>query len=362
MNWRSSVASRKQVPVSALKEVANLLKADAEWSEVATILMSPNRGSRSVHLAIFIDPFLDLLLDGRKTVESRFSAVRFPPYGQVARGDLVILKRSGGPVVGICEIGAAWFYRLDPDSWRTIRLEFTHALCAEQPDFWSSRESAEFATLMYVSRAKRLPPVNWPKRDRRGWVVVHSGRPKAINGGRMKQTVIAFSGAIASGKSTLSEAVALSLGCQRVSFGAYIRYVARTRGLGDSREMLQAIGEELVGRDPEALCRNVLAQVSWLPGEQLVVDGVRHISVVDALERLVSPGHLRLVHLVTPPAKRASRLDARQERGDLTRYDAHTTEHDVHNGLAERADLVVDGARAIESAIEQVTQWAAALP
>lgn len=349
--------------VSPLSDVARLLRTDPEWSEHARALTERETPGHSVHLAVFVQPFLDLVLSGKKTVESRFSVVRFPPYGQVARGDLVLLKESGGPVVGVCEVGAAWFYRLDVESWRTIRREFARAICAENPEFWRARERAEFATLMYVTRAKRLPPVRWPKRDRRGWVIVrtaHGGQPF---GGSMRNTVFAFSGEIASGKSTLSEAVAQSLGCPRVSFGNYIRAEATRLGLPDDRRTLQDIGRELVVKDPEGLCRGVLAQAGWIPGGTLIVDGVRHVEIAEVLRRLVSPSVFRLVHVAASASVRSERLVSRGENAvDLQVFDAHSTERDVRDRLRELSDLQVDGEQPLEVAIEEVSRWAVALP
>ena len=48
------------------------------------------------HLAIFTPPFLDLILEGRKTVEGRFSKVRCAPFGVVQEGDVVNIDMSIG--------------------------------------------------------------------------------------------------------------------------------------------------------------------------------------------------------------------------------------------------------------------------
>jgi hypothetical protein len=130
--------------------------------------------SFGVHLAIFNEPYLRYVLDGTKTVESRFSVNRCPPYSRVTRGDLLLLKRAGGPVMGICAVGAVQFYNLDPASWQQIRRDYTTALCAQDPDFWAAREAAAYATLMQVSNARNIPPFEFPKKDRRGWVVLRS--------------------------------------------------------------------------------------------------------------------------------------------------------------------------------------------
>ncbi|HEX3426395.1 MAG TPA: ASCH domain-containing protein [Acidimicrobiales bacterium] len=125
----------------------------------------------SLHLAVLIEPYLSFILDGQKTVESRFSIRAMPPYRRVERGDIVLLKESGGPIVGAFTAAAVWFYELDADSWSDLRREFAEALCA-QAGFWEARETAAFATLIRISEARKVPPMRVPKRDRRAWVVL----------------------------------------------------------------------------------------------------------------------------------------------------------------------------------------------
>jgi hypothetical protein len=133
-----------------------------------------------LHLAVFVEPYLDHVLAGRKTVESRFSAHRLPPFGQLQRGDVLLLKRAGGPVVGICRVGGVWFYRLEPNSWSEIRGRFGPQLCVNDDQFWQDRRYASYATLMQLEDVRTLDPVQIPKRDRRGWVVL------APRGGQME--------------------------------------------------------------------------------------------------------------------------------------------------------------------------------
>lgn len=126
----------------------------------------------TLHLAVLVEPYLQFILDGQKTIESRFSSRRCAPYERVSRGDVVLLKRVSGPIVGICQVADAWFYKLDPQSWRGIREEFARALCAQDPTFWETRQSASYATLMRVARVRPIEPIDCAKRDRRGWVVI----------------------------------------------------------------------------------------------------------------------------------------------------------------------------------------------
>ena len=127
-----------------------------------------------IHLAVFIEPFLTYLLDGTKTVESRFSVNRSAPYGKVCSGDVILLKQSSGPVVGMARVRTVWSYRLDEASLRFIRGRFETALRVQDPGFWEQKRTAAFATLMGIHRVITIDPVAWEKRDRRGWVVVRS--------------------------------------------------------------------------------------------------------------------------------------------------------------------------------------------
>ena len=158
----------------SLEVIKRELSRDAYWSGRLAAVVNGDQAF-SVHLGIFVQPYLEYVLTGRKTIESRFAAVRCAPYGRVSKGDVLILKESGGPVRGICEIGDTWYYRLDPGSWKDIRREFAEALCAQDPGFWETRKHATYATLMQVRRPRSIAATRWSKSDRRGWVVVAQG-------------------------------------------------------------------------------------------------------------------------------------------------------------------------------------------
>jgi len=140
------------------------------------------RAPFGVHLAIFVEPYLEHVLAGRKTVESRFSIRPQAPYRAVSPGDVLLLKHSGGPVVGLCRVTDAWFYRLDPATWSSIRRDFTEELCAQDPAFWEARARAEYATLLRVGDVRRIPALTCDKRDRRGWVVLRQRNVQATLG------------------------------------------------------------------------------------------------------------------------------------------------------------------------------------
>jgi hypothetical protein len=154
-------------------ELLLAVQGDLFWESYLQQLRTPSSTTFTLHLAILVEPYLQFILEGKKTVESRFSTRRFAPYNRVEKGDVVLLKQSSGPIVGVCQVSYAWFYELDPESWRTIKKDFAVAICAQDPNFWEQRESASFATLMRIENVKSISPIKFIKRDRRGWVILH---------------------------------------------------------------------------------------------------------------------------------------------------------------------------------------------
>lgn len=154
-------------------ELLSAVRGDIFWESYLKPLQLPELPTFTLHLAILVEPYLQFILDGKKTVESRFSTRKFAPYNRVEKGDVVLLKQSSGPIVGICQVSYVWFYQLEPESWRTIKESFATAICAQDPDFWKQREAASFATLMRIQNVKSIEPIKFVKRDRRGWVVLH---------------------------------------------------------------------------------------------------------------------------------------------------------------------------------------------
>lgn len=141
--------------------------------------MIQDKAPFGLHLAVLVEPYLRYILEGKKTVESRFSERRIAPYGNVQRDDVILLKRSGGPILGLCQVSNRWYYELDPPSWNEIRIEFSKMLCAQDPEFWRQRASAEFATLISLRNVLKIQPIKYSKNDRRGWVVMKPGRKQA---------------------------------------------------------------------------------------------------------------------------------------------------------------------------------------
>jgi hypothetical protein len=129
-----------------------------------------------LHLAIFREPFLSLLLEGRKTVESRFSVNRIAPYECARADDVVLIKESSGPIVGLALLDHPGFYELDEESWAQIPREFGERICATDDDFWEERRHTRYVSILPVRAVVTLDsPLAIRKADRRGWVLLPTG-------------------------------------------------------------------------------------------------------------------------------------------------------------------------------------------
>jgi hypothetical protein len=126
-----------------------------------------------IHLAIFAEPFLSLVLNGSKTVESRFSRNRCAPFGEIDDGDIILIKQVGGPICGLALAKRAWFYDLAAEPLDRIKHRHGASICADDT-FWLSRIDATYATFIELSETITIEPLSCDKRDRRGWVALRT--------------------------------------------------------------------------------------------------------------------------------------------------------------------------------------------
>lgn len=175
--------------------------------------------------------------------------------------------------------------------------------------------------------------------------------------------VLGLAGQIASGKSTVAKAVAAAIPCPHVSFGNYVRSVAKRKQIYDDRNALQDLGQYLLEtKGAEQFCIDVLDSEApdYVPGDDLIIEGVRHVEVTEALTRLVYPAAFALVFVLVDDLTRRQRLALRDGKGDavnLAKVDSHATERQVHGELRNRADLALISTRASGELVRAVLAW-----
>ena len=170
-------------------------------------------------------------------------------------------------------------------------------------------------------------------------------------------SIICVSGVPGSGKTTLAKAVSTHIGCAYGSFGGYVRHCAKRRGLTADRATLQQLGQDLVVKSPRQFCEAVIGWLKWQPGSELLLDGLRHESVLDAMIEAVRPTAVRLLYVDVSADTQRSRLRERDATSDIAGLMSDVTERDVQTKLRARADFIVRGEGRIEAIVAQVSTW-----
>lgn len=126
------------------------------------------------HLAIFKGRGAEKILKGEKSIESRFSKSKIPPFGVISSGDLVYIKISGKDIIGQFRVKKVIFFDgLGLEDILDIKVRYGKALAVDE-SYWESTENAKFGTLIFIGDSARFitSPIKIPKKDQRGWVVL----------------------------------------------------------------------------------------------------------------------------------------------------------------------------------------------
>lgn len=126
------------------------------------------------HLAIFKGEAGEKILSGEKTIESRFSKVKNPPFGIVSSGDLVYIKPSGKDIIGEFRVKKVIFFDgLDLSDLSHLRNLYGKELAAGE-GYWEKNKNARYGTLIFIGDCTRFitSPIKIKKSDLRGWVVL----------------------------------------------------------------------------------------------------------------------------------------------------------------------------------------------
>ena len=164
-----------------------------------------------------------------------------------------------------------------------------------------------------------------------------------------------FSGRIGSGKSSISKYIAKKNNMKYISFGNFIRQVAKKRGLREERETLQLIGNEMIQKGIYKFCMMVLDYYDWKPNENVIIDGIRHIEIFNELKSIFSPNTILLVYISTD---KNILLKRNIDRGiidntHLQEIENDETELDVKFKLQQISDYTINGSLKIKNAYKE---------
>ena len=109
---------------------------------------------------------LEKILSGRKQIESRWYASRFPPWGKISVGDAIYFKYSGAPVQAKARVKAVkQFSDLTPSRVSDLWHHYGKLIGIDEvePQIESNR-AKRYCILAYLEDVQRVRPFNINKK------------------------------------------------------------------------------------------------------------------------------------------------------------------------------------------------------
>ncbi len=127
------------------------------------------------HLVILNKIYIDAILDGCKTIESRLLKSKCPPFNCVSPGDKLFLKASGLPVGAVAYAAQVKQYdNLTPSQIDMIRKIYGRQILGDN-SYWRLKKDSKFAVLVWLKNVRPIEPIPINKKDWRAWVVLRPG-------------------------------------------------------------------------------------------------------------------------------------------------------------------------------------------
>lgn len=112
------------------------------------------------HVAILSkkNKLLNKILNGEKTIESRWYKFRKTPFGNIAEGDNIYFKESGDLVSASAKVGNALFFdNLDEKKVKEIFDKYKKELGVDD-SYLPNIVEKKFCTLVYLEDVKKIEP------------------------------------------------------------------------------------------------------------------------------------------------------------------------------------------------------------
>ena len=103
-----------------------------------------------IHIAVLMKPYLDLVLEGAKTVECRLTKQAMAPFDAIETGERIYFKQSAGPYRARAIADHVLFEcDLTPARIRQIKRDYNDVLCGDDA-FWHWKRDSRFCTLIWL--------------------------------------------------------------------------------------------------------------------------------------------------------------------------------------------------------------------
>jgi ASC-1-like (ASCH) protein len=124
------------------------------------------------HLVILKKSYLDAILTGRKTVESRFYQTNQKFLTQIAPGDKLFFKVTSGPVLATATVAEVkTYHNLNTAQIEQIKEKHNKQILGDEL-YWKEKSNSRFGLLCRLKDISPITPRFIRKFDWRAWVVL----------------------------------------------------------------------------------------------------------------------------------------------------------------------------------------------
>lgn len=124
------------------------------------------------HIAIFRQPFFDMVLSGKKTIESRWSMKKVAPYNKVKVGDELLLKQTNHDVTATAKVKDVKYFELTPQIADEIKSKWNKEIGIYKFENWELYRNKKYCTLIWFEDVKQTQPIKVKRSNGSGWIVV----------------------------------------------------------------------------------------------------------------------------------------------------------------------------------------------
>lgn len=126
------------------------------------------------HLAILTQPYLDKIIEKKKTIESRFTKSKVIPFRKVQGDDILFLKESSGPILAITIVSDVKFFsHLSTEDFDKLMVKYGKELAVEE-SFKEFKRQSNYGSLIFLEDVLAIKPISLVKSDRRPWIILNN--------------------------------------------------------------------------------------------------------------------------------------------------------------------------------------------
>lgn len=113
-----------------------------------------------------------MVINGTKTIESRWSNKKIAPFNKVKVGDTILIKRTSCLVTATAQVKYVKFYNLTPQLAEEIKIKYGKKIGTDYFDDWEGYKNKKYCTLIWLENVTNIPPFKVENSHGAGWIVL----------------------------------------------------------------------------------------------------------------------------------------------------------------------------------------------